>query len=686
MMMSSTMTSSVRGYYPDIASLPSSIRFTDGERRAFRARERDSRTGRPLTVSQWAERYRIVVGGAMPGRWRNSVTPFAVEPMDCWSTPHIREVYLCFAPQVVKTQIAFNCLGYAIDQDPGSAMYVMPDEKVTKRIARRRILPMIRSTPRLASLLSPRSDNTTTLSIRFVNGMDLMMAWATSVAEISSEDVRYFIGDEIAKWPGYSGAGEKKEAHPWYLGKVRTNTYPHTKKILGLSSPGAAPCLITELLRYEADEVRRFEVACPICGHRQIMDADHIVALDGEKDPRVIVRKKLGRYSCDRCAIFWDDYMRNQAVLKGSWVPGTFDSDGEWHRGEAIVRPTAVGFHLPSWYSQFMSLSDVAAAAIRGDEDPKKRMIFVTQHRAEEFKDAVEKKKESEILKNRCSVPSGMVPAGAIALTCGVDSHKWGFVFTVFAWMEDLTNYKILHGRLGTLKSVEDLIFNTRFQVEKSGETMAIWRAAIDTGGGKLDDDESTMTEEIYQWLSMLPPGVVYGVKGASHRQETRAKVTIIDKFPHSNRAIPGGLEVHILDTAEFKALIHWRLSRQEGENQRFYFDADTMDRDDPYVRELLAEEARRRRNGKIEWVKVRSANHYLDATVYAHACADRSWQPSLKLMSTFIKQEKEKRRAIVETRAIQRDMSPQMREEINHPRRPDLSRIRERLSDRLGR
>lgn len=685
-MISSTIMRPASRLSPDIAALPSSIRFTEGERRAFRARERDPRTGRPLTVSQWAERYRFVVGGAMPGRWRNSVTPFAVEPMDCWSTPHIREIYLCFAPQVVKTQIAFNCLGYSIDQDPGSAMYVMPDEKVTKRIARRRILPMIRSTPRLASLLSPRSDNTTTLSIRFVNGMDLMMAWATSVAEISSEDVRYFIGDEIAKWPGYSGAGEKKEAHPWYLGKVRTNTYPHTKKILGLSSPGAAPCLITELIRHEADEVRRFEVPCPICGYRQIMDAEHVVALEGERDPRLIVRKKLGRYSCDRCGIFWDDYMRNQAVLKGSWVTGSFSADGDWQRTEPIVRPTAVAFHLPSWYSQFMSLSDVAAAAIRGDEDPKKRMIFVTQHRAEEFRDAVEKKKESEILKNRTSLPSGMVPAGAIALTCGVDSHKWGFVFTIVAWMEDLTNHKILHGHLGTLEAVKDLIFNTRFQVENSAETMAIWRAAIDTGGGKLGQDDSTMTEEIYQWLTSVPPGIVYGVKGASHRQEARAKVTIIDKFPHSNKSIPGGLEVHILDTAEFKALIHWRLSREEGENQRFYFDADTLDTDDPYVRELLAEEARRHRNGKIEWVKVRSANHYLDATVYAHACADRSWQPSLQLMSTFIRQEREKKRAIVEKKTHEDETHPQARQSSNHPRRPDINRIRERLSERLRR
>ena len=141
----------------DISTLPKVIKFTDGERRAFQSRERDPRTGLPLTVSQWAERYRVVTGGPLPGRWRNSNAPYAAEPMDCWTVPSIREIYLCFAPQIVKTQIAFNCLAYAIDQDPGAAMYVMPDEKTAKRIARRRILPMIKASPRLASLLAPLS-------------------------------------------------------------------------------------------------------------------------------------------------------------------------------------------------------------------------------------------------------------------------------------------------------------------------------------------------------------------------------------------------------------------------------------------------------------------------------------------------------------------------------------------------
>jgi phage terminase large subunit GpA-like protein len=583
----------------------------------------------------------------MPGRWQNANAPYAVEPMDCWTVPSIREIYLCFAPQVVKTQIAFNCLGYAADQDPGSAMYVMPDEKTTKRIARRRILPMIKASPRLASLLSPRYDDTTTLSIRFINGMDLMMAWATSVAEISSEDVRYFIGDEISKWPGYSGTGEKREAHPWYLGKIRTNTYPHTKKILALSSPGAAPCLITELMKYEADETRRYEVPCPICGHFQIMSDENIVTLKNEHNPLVIVRNKLGRYSCAKCGMFWDDYMRNQAVKHGRWVPGRFDANGEWQPADPIIRPVSVAFHLPAWYSLFESLSEVAASRIRGEDDPKKQMVYVTQKRAEEYKEVVETKKEENILaEHRVTLPTGIVPAAALALTAGIDSHTWGYRFTIYAWIEDVLGFtaqKIQHGHLGTLADIEALVYHARFQVENSSETMGIWRAAIDTGGNRpgpnTNDNEKTMTDEIYEWLRKQPRGTIFGVKGASHDQQSRVKLTVIDKFPHKNKPIPGGLELRILDTNQFKGLFHWRLTRAAGDTQRILFDAGT---DNEFVRELLAEELRKKRNGQTEWVRVRTANHYLDCSVYAMAAADAEWQPSLKLLSKRIKQIRE--------------------------------------------
>jgi len=186
------------------------------------------------------------------------------------------------------------------------------------------------------------------------------------------------------------------------------------------------------------------------------------------------------------------------------------------------------------------------------------------------------------------------------------------------------------------------------------------------------------MTDEIYEWLRNQPQGVIYGVKGASHKQQHRVKLTVIDKYPHSNKLITGGLELHIIDTDQFKVLFHWRLTRTPEETQRILFDADT---DNDFVRELLAEELRVKRNGHTEWVRIRSANHYLDCTVYAMAAADAEWQPSLKIMLSEIKEARAKKTQSTSSRA--RNKTDETSADYS---RPDMSSIREGFSERFNR
>ena len=594
---------------------PAAFYFTPGERRVFRLRER-------ITTSQWAERHRVVTNGPMTGRWRNDVTPYLVGPMDTICEPFVRRIILQFAPQTGKTQVAFNFLCHMIDQDPGPAMYVGPDEKVTKRITRRRIIPTFRSTPRIAELLGPAVNDTTSLAVRFTNGMDFMAAWATSAAELSSESIRYLIRDELDKFPDFSG----KEADPLALSEIRTNAYPFTKKIIDLSTPADESGYIGKAIEQDADELRRYHAACPICGAAQVM---HFGQIDWPKnchDPREIVRKRLAHYQCEVCGMLWDDRLRDMAVRKGHWAA---DSPCE--------RPQVVAFHLPSWYSPFISLSSVVAAYLRGIEDPSRLMVFVTQHKAEVWKETVLPKKESSVLSHKTDLPAGVVPVEAVALTTGIDSQKDGFWFVVRAWAEDLTSWLIQYGYLVTFADVETLLFQTRYPIHgRRDETMGIWRAGIDTGGGATEDSVWTRTEEIYQWIRRQPPGRVYGTKGATHRQINRVRVSQIDKLPRSNKPIPGGLELRLLDTDQLKGLIHWRLERKEEETQRFYLHAETgID----YARQLLAEELCRDRRGKTYWKKIRRDNHLLDCEVIAAACADSEWLPSLKMIAAHLKE-----------------------------------------------
>jgi len=591
---------------------PETFFFTPGERRVFKRKEK-------LTVSQWAERHRIITNGPITGPWRNEITPYCVEPMDTLNAPWVRKVFLQWAPQIGKTQVAFNFMCYLIDQAPGPSMYVMPDEKVAKRISRRRIIPMFRGSPRIRDLMSPRADDTTAFHVQFVNGMDLMMAWATSAAELASESVQYLLMDEVDKFPEFTG----KEADPLSLAEIRTNAYPFTKKILLLSTPTVEGNYITKAMEEDADEVRHYHARCPVCAEYQIMVFDSI-SWGKSRDPREVFRSKLARYYCIKCGMAWDDYMRDIAVKAGKWAARV-----------PVERPSAVGFHLPSWYSPFISMSAVVAAFLRGQDDPTKLMVFVTQHKAEAWKETVIPKKESTVLEHKTDIPAGIVPAEAVALTAGIDVQKSSFWFVVRAWAEDLTSWLIQYGTLYSWADIEALIFNTRYQVKDSNEMMGIWRAAIDTGGGATDTGEWTRTEEIYQWVRAQPPNRVYGTKGATHPQLKRIKVSRIDILPRSAKPIPGGLELRLLDTSQFKGLLHWRMERKEGESQRFFLHADTgMD----YAHQILAEELARDRRGKTYWKQKHRNNHLLDCECLAASCADSEWLPSLKMIAAHLR------------------------------------------------
>ena len=80
-----------------------------------------------VRVSVWAEENRILPdGNAIPGPWRNSVTPYLVEIMDAFSDEVIEEIVFVKPTQVGGTSAMENMLGSLIDQDPGPTMVVYP--------------------------------------------------------------------------------------------------------------------------------------------------------------------------------------------------------------------------------------------------------------------------------------------------------------------------------------------------------------------------------------------------------------------------------------------------------------------------------------------------------------------------------------------------------------------------------
>jgi phage terminase large subunit GpA-like protein len=655
---------------PSLRGLPRAVRYTvrlsESERKIFRKRRR-------IPVSRWAEQYRHVTLSVLPGKWKNDITPYGAGIMDASFFPSVQTIIICKAPQVGGTEFVLNCLGYAIDRDPGPALAIYPDEQTAKENNQDRIQPMIRKSPRLRSYMTGFDDDASMLRISLQH-MPIYMAWARSASRLGNKPARYLIFDETDKYVETAG---KREADPISLGESRTTTYRFNRKIWKLSTPTVESGNIWKALTTEAQVIFDYWVTCPACGVLQKMVFGQIKWVhkgkpgpDGKthsEDPETIEAEKLAWYECPHCLFRWSDYDRDAAVRRGQWRERVVikGESGEILRVEGGLplteylkqkRPVKIGFHIPSWISPFVSLAGVAAAFLRGLTDMNKFKDFHNKHLAEPWKWTLISKESSQVLAARLnSFPAQIVPEEAIALLCGVDVQKEGFWFVVRAFDAMLTSWLIHYGFLATWGDVEKLLFETAYPIADkvgfcfTGRNMRIFRAAVDTGGGKKYED-MTMTEETYFWLlkNRGRGGVnVWGTKGSSTVLPGMLSLGPAIMSTPAGKKLPGALRILSVDTHKAKDQFHYRLALAANPDDRNLPGAAFLHKDvsADYVAQILAEQKQINEKGIEEWVnKHQRPNHLFDAEVLCAACAEMEFPGGgLRLLAEHLKRQNQR-------------------------------------------
>ena len=184
-----------------------------------------------LPVSKWAEKYRILPDtNAIPGPWRNRVTPYLVEIMDTFSDDDVERIVFVKPTQVGGTSAMENMLGAIIDQEPGPSMIVYPSDQLAERTVEAKLEPMIRQCKPLAEKW--KESESQRLQLKF-QGMTVYLNGANSPAALASTPIKNLFLDEVDKYPGAS----KKEADPVSLAIERTKTYKTNRKIYITSTP-----------------------------------------------------------------------------------------------------------------------------------------------------------------------------------------------------------------------------------------------------------------------------------------------------------------------------------------------------------------------------------------------------------------------------------------------------------------
>lgn len=595
---------------------PISFHFSRGERKIMRRRK-------PIPVSEWAERHRIVEMSSIPGKWKNLFTPYLTGIMDAAGTPGVETVIICKSPQTGGSECGHNFVGWCIDRSPGPVMYVFPDEITARENARDRIIPMITGSTRLRDYMTGSGDDASSLRINLAH-MPIYLGWSGSVSRLGNKPIRTLILDELDKYKN-----PKNEATSETLAEKRTTTWRTRRHIIKISTPTTEDGPIWTALTQEAGARFDYWVRCPHCGMAQLMDFERIdwPGKNTDKEPSAedVLTRRLAYYPCEHCGAVWDDGDRDRAVRKGEWRERTTGLNLAAHL--AAHRPVKIGLHIPAWLSYFVSLSEIASASLKYKESGKLDDLknLQNQYKAEPWKEEHVMRSEDAVLTLCDDRPRGAVPGpvdGKERVACllagvdtqGVNEQKgyFRYIIRAFGYGDTEESWLVQCGAAPSFSALNDLLWNSEYATP-DGLKYKVRACMIDAMGGR--------TREVYSW-AIRHRGRVYPWQGVRSLSQpyTPAPQEYFPDAKGNKIKIPGGLNLWRCDTTFFKSDLAHKLSIAPDDPGAFHLHDNAGGILEQYARELCAEVWD---DEKQAWTNPHGKpNHYWDCETMALALA----------------------------------------------------------------
>ncbi len=564
-----------------------------------------------ITVSEWTDKNRYLdpKSSAESGQWRTSRTPYLQGIMDAFNDIEVEEITIKAATQLGKTESMYNMIGYAIDQDPGPALLVMPRESDAKSVSYNRIKPMLELSETLQSHMPILKDDITKLEYH-LDHMILYFVGSNSPAGLAQRPIRYLFLDEIDKFPKFSG----KEADPIKLATERTRTF-WNRKIIKVSTPTTRQGYIYR--EYERSDRRRYYIPCPHCGEYQVLVFSQVKWPEGEHDAEKIRTDRLAWYECIKCKEKIFDKDKSKMLENGVWVPegAEITPDGKVHNGKTQCRHR--GFWLSALYSPWLTFSEIASEFLRSKNYIALLMNFVNSWLAEIWEEKAEETKPEKLIALAGDYIEGTIPQGVLVLTGFVDVQKDHFYALIRGWGYNEESWLIRACRLESWEDVISMFFKTNYAYKNNIEkTLSIRMTCIDSG---------YRTNEVYEVCRKYHE-IARATKGHDHLYGMPYKISHLDRDSQGN-VIKGGLTLFHLDTSYYKDKINRMVHAQPGDPGQWHL-FENISND--YLNQFCAEHKilmRDKKTGRTweEWklISTSSANHYLDCEVGAIAAAD---------------------------------------------------------------
>ena len=483
-----------------------------------------------LSVSEWAEEYRILdaKSAAMPGAWRNSVTPYLVGVMDEFNNYETEEIIFCKPTQIGGTEALQNMIGYIVMQDPAPTMIVYPTDTLAKSISENRLQPMLKATPEIKKKFD---ENSSLLELQF-EGMYLSLVGSNSPSGLASKPIRFLMMDEVDKYPGASN----KEADPIKLARERTKTF-HNRKIYITSTPTIKSGHIWQA-KEGSDIEKHYFVPCPHCGE-YIEFAFSNIRFPKEEGMSYADRAELAAYVCQKCGGIITDNDKHTMLRLGEWR--TVRHNTNYAR--------KVAFWINTLYSPFVRWSQIAKEFLTSKDDPEEFQNFVNSWLAEPWEDTKLKTSADLVMERRTDLPGLIVPSWAKMITGGVDVQENSLYWTIRAWGDFLTSQNIAHGQALSFEEI-DKVMNLEYYTE-DGVPFIVRLCLIDSGD---------QTDMVYDFC-VLHSDWALPVKGSSHAQLSHYKLSKINREGSS----ANGMTLVLVDGGKYKDMIAGRMQKPNG-------------------------------------------------------------------------------------------------------------------------
>lgn len=443
-----------------------------------------------MTVSEWADKKRRLSqeSSAEVGQWRTSRTPYLREIMDSFNDPRVKHIVVVASSQVGKSECINNMIGYIIDQDPGSILFIQPTTIDAKEYSKLRIAPMIRDTKCLkAKVADPKSrESANTILQKSYPGGILTMCGSTEAHALASKPIRYIFGDERDRWATSAGS----EGDPWDLATARQITFYNSKSV-EVSTPTIKGASAIERA-FGDGTMERWQTQCPHCGEYSEITFENIRF---EKTVTEVGNEKVYDitdlyYVCPNCG-----GVSSEGDMKAQ--PSKWVADNP----NAYIQHNARSFWLSSWASPWAPWKSTILLYLKAIGDSRKMQVVYNTRFGLLWEDRGDLEDEDSVMARREEYRAEL-PDGVLVLTCGVDTQ------------DDRLEYEVVgHGHFGeswgikkgiimgrpdaddTWKALDDVL--DRIYRFENGVGLKISITFVDEGGHFTQDVRMRCAERI---------------------------------------------------------------------------------------------------------------------------------------------------------------------------------------------